>query len=79
MDKISKALSNLSNKDRELIKNILLKIKNHSLDGLDIQKLKAYHQIFRVRKGKWRIIFKKELSGQYIILTIEKRRDNTYR
>jgi mRNA interferase RelE/StbE len=78
MDKIAKALENLSVKERELIKNILLKVKGNSLINLDVKKLKGYDDIFRVRKGKLRIIFKREKAGHISILTIERRSDNTY-
>ncbi|MEK9130483.1 MAG: hypothetical protein AAB526_03775 [Patescibacteria group bacterium] len=79
MNKIAKALQKLSLKERKLIKNILLKIKADSLSGFDLKKLKNCDNIFRVRKGKLRIIFKKEVSGQCFILTVERRSDKTYK
>jgi mRNA-degrading endonuclease RelE of RelBE toxin-antitoxin system len=78
MDKISKALEKFSNKDKDIIKNILLKIKNNFLLGLDLKKLKNKNDIFRVRKGKVRIIFKIEKDRQVNILAIERRSDKTY-
>ncbi len=78
MDKITKALQNLSSRERKLIKSILLKININSLSGLDLKKLKNCNNIFRVRKGKLRIIFKKQTNGQYFILAIERRSDKTY-
>lgn len=78
MDKIAKALKNLSSKEKIFIKNILLKIKINSLSGFDLKKLKNCDNIFRIRKGKLRIIFKKQEDGQYFILTVERRSDKTY-
>jgi mRNA-degrading endonuclease RelE of RelBE toxin-antitoxin system len=78
MDKIAKALESLSSKEREIIKNILLKIKGGILTDLDVKKLKDCEDIFRVRKGKLRIIFRKLEKEKYSILTIERRSDNTY-
>lgn len=78
MDKISKALALLSHKERELVRNILLRIKDGSLAGLDIKKLKNCENIYRAKKGKLRIIFQKKESEKYHILTIERRSDNTY-
>jgi len=78
MDKITKALQNLSSKEREIIKSILLKIKSSSLSGFDLKKLKNCDDIFRIRKGKLRIIFKKQDDGRYFILAIERRTDKTY-
>jgi len=78
MDKIAKALRNLSPQERELIKSILLKIKTNSLAGFDLKKLKNCDNIFRVRKGKLRVIFKKRDDGQCFVLAIERRSDKTY-
>lgn len=78
MDKIAKALLSLSAQERKAIKAILLKIKAGVLSGLDLKKLKNCDDIFRVRKGKLRIIFKKDTTGKYFILAIERRSDKTY-
>jgi mRNA-degrading endonuclease RelE of RelBE toxin-antitoxin system len=78
MDKIAKALQKLLPKESNQIKNILLKLKNGSFDGLDIKKLKNSNDIFRVRKGSLRIIFKQNSDQQINVLTIERRSDKTY-
>jgi mRNA-degrading endonuclease RelE of RelBE toxin-antitoxin system len=78
MDKIAKALLLLSPDEREVIKDILLKIKKNSLIGFDLKKLKSTKNIFRIRKGKIRIIFKKNDGGEISILAIERRSDQTY-
>lgn len=78
MDKISKALKKLSERERKKIKEILLKLKVGGADGLDIKKLKGYDCIYRVRKGTIRLIYKIENGDEIYILAIEKRSDNTY-
>lgn len=78
MDKIKKALKNLLASDRKIIKDILLKIQFENWEFLDIKKLKNNDDIFRVRKGKMRIIFKSDKNGNIKILAIEKRSDTTY-
>lgn len=78
MDKIAKALLSLSVQERKVIKAVLLKIKAGVLSGLDLKKLKNCDDIFRVRKGQLRIIFKKDATGKYFILAIERRSDKTY-
>lgn len=60
-----------------MAKGIILKIKRGSLSGFDLKKLKNCDDIFRIRRGKLRIIFKKQGDGQYFILTIERRSDKT--
>lgn len=78
MDKIKKALKNLLASDRKIIKDILLKIQFGNWEFLDIKKLKNNDNIFRVRKGKMRIIFKSDKNGNIKILAIEKRSGTTY-
>ena len=78
MDKIGKALQKLTDKEQVNIKNILLQIKDGDLEKLDVKKLKGQNNIFRVRKGKLRIIFKKD-NDDLMILTIERRNDTTYK
>jgi mRNA-degrading endonuclease RelE of RelBE toxin-antitoxin system len=73
MDRITKALLKLTDKEKSLVKDILLKIKQNSLSGFDLKKLKSRDDIFRIRKGKLRIIFRKLQDNQYFILSIEKR------
>ena len=60
MDKIEKALQKLSHKERLALKELLEKLYSGKTKGLDIAKLKGYDNIFRVRKGKMRIIFKRQ-------------------
>ena len=79
MDKIAKALNRLTSKERLIIKTILLKIKDRKFYGLDIKKLKGRSDIFRIRKGKIRIIYRLDKIGQVYILTIERKSDKTYK
>ncbi|MCK4744523.1 type II toxin-antitoxin system RelE/ParE family toxin [Candidatus Parcubacteria bacterium] len=79
MDKISKALKKFSPKEREKIKEILLKLKNNSLNRFDIKKLKGSDDIFRIRKGDIRIIYKIDKNDNLFILAVERRSDNTYK
>ena len=56
------------------IKNIIKDIINNDLDNYDIKKLSWYKNVFRIRKGKIRIVFKKE-NKKNILLRIETRWD----
>jgi len=78
VDKIQKVLDKLSLQEKEWIKSLLFKIKNNDLLGLDLKKLKGHEDIFRVRKGKIRVIYRLQ-NGQIKLLAIERRNDNTYR
>lgn len=78
MDKIEKELKKLSAKERTWIKEILEKIERHDMRGLEVKKLKTRKDIFRVRKGNVRIIYR-DNNGSISILAIERRSDNTYK
>ena len=93
VDKITKALNKFSAKEKELVKNLLLsaafqrtvrgmiplnQINKNNVSGLDVKKLKGRSDIYRVRKGKIRIIYRIDDSQVYL-LAIEKRDENTYK
>jgi len=78
MDKIDKALNELIFKEKERIKNIIKALQLGRFDNLDIKKLKGFQDVFRVRKGRLRIVY--QLLGRKIIfLKIDKRKKNTYK
>ena len=77
MDKIEKELSKLSTKERARVREILEKILQKDTRGLEIKKLKARKDIFRIRKGNIRIIYRDD-NGSASILAIERRNENTY-
>lgn len=77
MDKIEKELQRLSREERQRVKEILIKIKSGDLQDLDLKKLKNRENIFRVRKGKMRIIFYKK-DDSIRILSLERRNDSTH-
>lgn len=78
MDKIQKGLAKLSLKGRRLIKNLFAKLSAGDFLGLDIQKLKGNQDIFRLRKGNLRLIFRK-VNQKIFLLAIERRNEKTYR
>ncbi len=78
VDKIEKALKKLTEKERKAAKSILIKIQKEKTGDLDIKKLKGRNDIFRVRKGRIRIVFRKN-NENISILFIERRSDKTYR
>lgn len=79
MDPIEKALAKLNNKERKVVKNILDALQKGTLKGLDIKKLKGHDNIFRVRKGDIRILYRTDNTNAIFLLAIERRNDNTYK
>jgi len=78
MDKIQKSLGRLTGKERKRVKEILIQLKNWRTEKLDIKKLRGRDDVFRVRKGRIRIIYRLDVRGGIFILTIERRNDKTY-
>ena len=78
MDEIEKILQKLSPKEQEWIKQIIFRVKQGDAVGLDIKKLKGQKDVFRVRRGDIRIIYR-WLGDKLIILAIERRSERTYR
>jgi len=77
-DKIKKFLARLSKRELETVQTILLDISNGQLDGLDIKPLKGKKDMYRVRKGRVRVIFLSD-GDKTAILSIGNRDDQTYR
>lgn len=77
VDKIQKVLDKLSEKEKEQIKKILKEILDGHLAGYDIKKLKGHQDIYRIRKGRIRIIYQQNMNGIFL-LAIERRSDTTY-
>lgn len=77
MDKIDKALSKLTFKERGKLKKMLLQINKGNFYSLDLKKLKSRKDIFRVCSCNMRIIFSK--TDDFIkVLTVEHRGSKTY-
>ena len=79
MDKIEKALQQLSTEERELAREVLDRISRNNFVGLDRKKLKGHEDIFRIRKGRIRIIYRINSQEQIFILAIQRRSEKTYR
>jgi mRNA interferase RelE/StbE len=77
MPNLKKLLSRFDEEERKIIEILIKKIVSLNWKNLDIKKLKGYEDIFRVRKGKIRIIFSKN-KKEINIISIERRCEDTY-
>jgi len=77
MDKIKKLLQAISMKDREKLLDIIERLLKGEKIGLNIIKIKKT-DFFRLKTGRFRIIFHKE-KNQIIIDSIRLKDDNTYK
>lgn len=74
MDKIEKFILRLNKQERLLIIQILDDLRTLKTAQYDVKALKGYKGVFRLRKGKIRIIFMQQKSIG-IILNIAYRKD----
>ncbi|MCL4358146.1 hypothetical protein M1512_04635 [Patescibacteria group bacterium] len=77
-DKIKKLLAKLSPKERELVKLLILRIKLDDTQGLDIKQLRGHPDLFRVRKGRIRVLYRKTKTN-FVIVRIDRRNEKTYK
>ncbi len=78
-DKIQKALAKLSPKERLIVATMIKKLLSGDLMGMDIRQLVGNPGIFRLKKGRIRVIFSKTEVGDLTIIGISRRDDKTYR
>ena len=78
VDRIRKILKQLPSRRQTELLDVLRRIRADHLIGLDVKKLQGRTDVFRVRKGVFRIIFRKILDGENTIIAVERRSDTTY-
>lgn len=79
VDRMTKNLRKFSKRDRGQILQLMKRILINDLQGLDVKKLKDRDDAFRVRKGDFRVIFRKVDQGINVIIAIERRSESTYK
>jgi len=78
MDRIDKALRKLTPKEKEYVKDLTKTLQLGRFSGLSVKKLKIGKDIFRVRKGRMRIIYQVR-DNHIFILKIRLRKEDTYK
>ena len=79
MENLNKDLRRFSAKERTEIESLLEKILRKEFVGLNLKKLKGLKNLFRIRKGRLRIIFELKSGQEPTILAIERRSEDTYK
>ena len=79
MENLDKKLRKFTTKERAEIEGLVERIRDRNFSGLDCKKLKGFRNLFRVRKGYIRIIFEIEKTKEPAIISIERRREDTYK
>ena len=75
---MTKTLQRLSSKQRTKLLEVIRRVKDERMMGLDVKKLQGRDDVFRVRKGSFRIIFRRIPDAENAIIAIERRSDTTY-
>lgn len=78
MDKIEKILRKLSKKEQQVLILLMIQIKKDFTKIPGLIKLTGYINLYRIRIGRYRIIFKKTPQNIEII-KIGRRNDQTYK
>ena len=79
MESLDKKLKKFSPKERGEIEHIIEKISKRELDGFNCKKLKGLENLFRIRKGRIRVIFELVSGEEPNIIAIERRKEDTYK
>jgi len=77
MDRLAKAPQKLRSGEHARVESVLVKIAARDWSGLDVEKLKGRDDMYRVRTGSIRIIFR-VADAQVFIVSIERRSGTTY-
>ena len=78
MDKIDKFLKKLDAQESDKVARTIADILSCTFDGYDRKKLKGYRDIYRIRIGTIRIIYR-ELADDIEVLEVSRRSEKTYR
>jgi mRNA-degrading endonuclease RelE of RelBE toxin-antitoxin system len=78
MDQIKKQWNKINEKDREKIREIFEQLNQRNFKNLKREKLQGYDNIYRIRVGKYRIIYFDD-KQQIILKYLKKRDEKTYR
>lgn len=78
MNKAEKFIARLNKRQRDVAIETTQKILSGDLGGLNIKKLQGFDNVYRVRKGDLRFVFKVISNGEHQIVQVTFRDDTTY-
>ena len=76
--KALKELRDIPGHERELIKDRISKLAFFPLARLDVQKLRGYDAVYRLRVGDYRVIFEYDKGNRLIKILKVGKRENVY-
>ena len=78
MNDIQKAIAKLSREHKAVFDSIMMRLLARDFLGLDITKLKGHKDVFRVKRGKLRVIFRMS-HKELLVLEVGLRSEKTYK
>jgi len=78
MDKVKKAIAKLPKELRQAFDDLSIRLLGRDFKGLDVVKLKGSKNVYRLKRGKLRIIFSMD-TNNLEILEVGLRNEKTYR
>ena len=79
MPDLKKLLSRFNKSERIVLETLIERIFSLDWRNLDVKRLKGYKNIYRLRKGKLRIIYQLLNQKEIYIIAIERRSETTYK
>ncbi len=79
MADLDKQLKKFSPKELIEVERLIKKIVKKEFSGLNLKKLKGLVGLFRIRKGRVRIIFELKNGEEPKILVMERRKEDAYK
>ncbi|MCD6372967.1 MAG: type II toxin-antitoxin system RelE/ParE family toxin [Thermococcus sp.] len=76
--KALKELQGIPQHEKELIKDRISKLSFFPLAHLDVQKLKGYENVYRLRVGQYRVIFEYLKEDRVVKILKVGKRENVY-
>ena len=77
--KLQKFLAQLTKAEKRVVDRTIDQVTSGDVTGLQIVKLKGSTNIYRVRKGRIRIIYRSLENKEVEIVQVSRRDDKTYR
>ncbi len=78
VDRISKAVAKLSGPEQKRVWEVFDAILSGEIAGLDVKKIKNENNVFRVRCGQIRVVYKRE-NKKILFISVGRRNEKTYR
>jgi mRNA-degrading endonuclease RelE of RelBE toxin-antitoxin system len=78
VEKWKKLLSLQTREVKQVLLDTIREIEEGAWFGMDVKKIKGFKNLYRLRKGKFRILFMRAKDG-YVVVDLKIRNEETYK